>query len=56
VVPVDVSLLEAEIPLELLLPLNSVPLIIRVVEIIITPPFIIKEYINSDAIRFPQNT
>jgi hypothetical protein len=53
-VAVDVSLLAAEIPVELLLLLNNFPLIIRLVEIIITAPFIIKEDIKSGATIFPQ--
>jgi len=55
-VPVEVSLLEAEIPLELLLSLNDFPRVIRAIEMIITTPFIIKEDITSDTTRFPQNT
>jgi len=53
-VPVEVSLLEAEIPLELLLSLNDFPRIIKPIDIIITTPFIIKEDTNSEDKIFPQ--
>jgi len=52
-VPVEVSLLEAEIPLELLLSLKSFPLIINPIDMIIITPFIIKEDINSGDTTFP---
>lgn len=52
-VPVEVSLLDAEIPLELLLSLNDFPLIIRTTEIIMTTVFIINEDINSGDTKFP---
>jgi len=52
-VPVEVSLLEAEIPLELLLSLNNFPLIIKAIDMIIITPFIIKDDINSGDTTFP---
>ena len=51
-VPVEVSLLEAESPLELFLSLNDFPRMIRKTEMIITTPLIIKEDISSDDILF----
>ncbi len=53
-VPVEVSLLEAEMPLELLLSLSDFPLITRAIEMIITTTFIMKEDINSGATIFPR--
>lgn len=52
-VPVEVSLLEAEIPLELLLSLNNFPLMTKPIDMIIITPFIIKEDINSGDTTFP---
>lgn len=52
-VPVEVSLLEAEIPLELFLSLNRFPFITSAIEMIITSTFIIKADKNSADIRFP---
>ncbi len=53
-VPVEVPLLEAEIPLELLLSLNDLPLIANAIEKIKTIPFINREDINSGDMNFPR--
>ena len=53
-VPVEVSLLEAEIPLELFLSLSDFPPIIKVIETIIKTVSINKEDINSGDIIFPR--
>jgi hypothetical protein len=53
-VPVEVPLLEAEIPLELLLSLNDLPLITNEMETIKIIPLINIEDINSGDINFPQ--
>jgi hypothetical protein len=53
-VPVEVSLLEAEIPLELFLSLSNFPRIMKAIATISKTIFIIKKDINSGDTIFPQ--